>query len=168
MPSASPKKRTQTPKKFAAIEPQENSEFIEEELKGLKSSYLFYSMKTCPELKKANPDIPQNQIVKNVGLQWKALTEEQRSPFIAMAESDKARYQKELKEVETQGYFINSKGEKCKPSPKKVNKRVIEHLQQKTPEKDLPVFKYKLKSSLSLNDFRATYPDLQVERATSS
>ena len=144
MPSASPKKRTQTPKKFAAIEPQENSEFIVEELKGLKSSYLFYSMKTCPELKKANPDTPQNLIVKNVGLQWKALTEEQRSPFIAMAQSDKARYQKELKEVETQGFFTNSKGEKCKPSPKKVNKRVKEHLQQKTPEKDLPVFKYKL------------------------
>ena len=59
MPSASPKKRTQTPKKFAAIEPQENIEFKVEELKRPKSSYVFYCTVTSPELKKANPDTPQ-------------------------------------------------------------------------------------------------------------
>ena len=42
MSSASQEECTQVPKNFAAVELQENSEFLVEEIKGLKSSYLFY------------------------------------------------------------------------------------------------------------------------------
>jgi hypothetical protein len=63
MTSASPKKRSQTPKKFAAIEPQENSEFKVEDLKRPKNAYVFFCTVTSLELKKANPDTPQKMIM---------------------------------------------------------------------------------------------------------
>lgn len=80
----------------------------------------------------------QKSLVKQVGKQWNDLSAEQKAPFEALGLSDKARYQKELKEVESNGYFTNSNGEKCKPAPKKASKQAM------LPEKDQPIFKYKL------------------------
>ena len=67
-----------------------------------------------------------------------------------------------MSQLENQGYFLNSKGEKCRPTPKKIKRHLAP-----SPEKDQTLFKYKLQSPLGINEIRATYPGLEIERATS-
>ena len=119
-------------------------------------------MKNAPELKQSNPGLTQPMVMKEVGGLWKNLTPEQKQPFDALAQSDKARYQDQMGQLEKSGYFLNSKGEKCRPSPKKIKRHLAP-----SPERDQTVFKYKLQSPLSINELRATYPGLEIERASS-
>lgn len=57
------------------------------------SSYMYYSQKVRAEVKKAKPDATFGEIGKQIGKQWKALSDADKKPFVEMAAKDKVRYE---------------------------------------------------------------------------
>lgn len=56
---------------------------------------------------------------KVVGESWTKLSDDQKKQYVIMANQDKQRYERELKEVKAKGYFINKDGNKIIPTEQK-------------------------------------------------
>lgn len=61
-----------------------------------------------------------SETAKILGEQWKAMSEEQRKPYVDMQTAEKARYDTQMKEMETKGYFTLPDGSKSSDHKKKV------------------------------------------------
>ena len=48
-----------------------------------------------PEICKENPDIAFGEVGKQLGMEWRELSEEQKAPYVAKAEAAKAQYEKD-------------------------------------------------------------------------
>lgn len=65
------------------------------------------------------------QLAQESGKLWNEMSDEQKRPFFELQEADRRRYNREMKEFEELGYFVNSQGVKstdialCKPKFKK-------------------------------------------------
>jgi len=59
---------------------------------------------------------------KASGAHWINVNDQERSKYEVMAEDDKDRYQRELKDLITQGYFIMADGSKSSDHQAKVKK----------------------------------------------
>jgi len=59
------------------------------------SAYLYYSRDERVRIKLQNPSTSSMEILQECGARWKALTEEERAPFLAMATKDKERFERE-------------------------------------------------------------------------
>jgi HMG (high mobility group) box len=99
------------------------------------TAYTFYSMAIRPEVKTAHPEAEFGDISKIIGEQWKALTDEQKIPYVAKAEADKKRYAKALKafNAKSSGSSSESEGEE-KPVAKKVAKKPAKKVVKKVEE----------------------------------
>jgi hypothetical protein len=75
---------------------------------------MIYVKEMRCQISRANPDMPVLQIMKEVGIQWKALYPDVRSIFQGKADIDKIRYKEELKEFEKEV----EKLQVCKPKVK--------------------------------------------------
>lgn len=82
--------------------------------KRASSSYLFYSKKMRPIFKKENPDIAFTDMGKLLGKKFKELSEEAKKEFVALAEKDKRRYEKEMKSYTPPTSVSSSSGGKKK------------------------------------------------------
>lgn len=63
--------------------------------KGRSSAYNYYSSAKRSDVKAANPDAQHAEIIKILSAQFKALSDEERAPWDAMAAADKERFDKE-------------------------------------------------------------------------
>ncbi len=66
------------------------------EVKKACSSFIHFSTSEMPKVKQLHPDLKQVEIMREIGSLWNRLNEEQKQPYIEMAERDKLRYQKEV------------------------------------------------------------------------
>jgi hypothetical protein len=98
------------------------------------------------------------QAIVEVGGLWKNMTPDAKKPYDALAASDKARYHKMVQDLETQGFFTNSKGEKCQGAPRNMSPEKPRNV----PEDQL--LNYSLKSHLNIKELRSKYPDLVVKQ----
>ena len=64
-------------------------------LKGRSSAYNYYSSAKRSDVKAANPEAQHAEIIKILSAQFKALSDEERAPWDAMAAADKERFDKE-------------------------------------------------------------------------
>ncbi|SAM08214.1 hypothetical protein [Absidia glauca] len=64
------------------------------------TSYLHYSNMHRDRLVKAHPDLPQTEIARLLGTEWRALTPEEKQVYVKMAVDDKARFDKEMRSYE--------------------------------------------------------------------
>lgn len=80
--------------------------------KPAKSSYMFYMNEQYPISSKANPELKMVDITKLNTDKWKTLTDKQKAKYEKMNEADKVRHEKEMKQFNELGYFINSDGVK--------------------------------------------------------
>ena len=105
-----------------------------------QSSFMFYSNAVRPNVKEDNPDASFGDIVSRLGLknfgvfetltfvtaqgriigaQFKALSEDEKAKYVAMAEKDKERYNKEMEDyIPPEGMEGESKGKAMKGSKK--------------------------------------------------
>ncbi|VVT57018.1 uncharacterized protein SAPINGB_P005493 [Magnusiomyces paraingens] len=60
------------------------------------SAYMFFANEKRDEVRNENPGISFGQIGKVLGEKWKALSEEEKIPFVEKAETDKKRYEAEM------------------------------------------------------------------------
>jgi hypothetical protein len=57
------------------------------------SSFMYYSQSVRADVKKATPAATFGEIGKQIGKQWKSLSEADKKPFAEMAVKDKVRYE---------------------------------------------------------------------------
>jgi len=60
-----------------------------------KSAYIFFCIKARPDIKAANPTMASKDITKELGRQWREMTDEEKKPFLDEAAEDKERYEEE-------------------------------------------------------------------------
>lgn len=49
-------------------------------------------------MKLQNPDMVGKEVSKQLGIDWQTVSNDDRKPYVALAEADKARYAKEMEE----------------------------------------------------------------------
>lgn len=64
------------------------------------SAYFFYIQERREALKKEKPNLDNKEIIKTMGAEWNALSDEKKKPYVAKAEADKKRYDEEKKEYD--------------------------------------------------------------------
>lgn len=84
---------------------------------------IFVKEMRC-QISNANPNMPVLQIMKEVGIQWKALDPQLRSEFQHKADIDKIRYKEELKEFEKEVEKLQVFNPKVKNSKKQMESKV--------------------------------------------
>lgn len=70
----------------------------EDEPKRPRTSYIFFCKEERPAVVEALAGAPQTAIMEELGRRWKQLDDGQKSKFNDMAQSDKERYEREMKE----------------------------------------------------------------------
>ncbi|TNV78261.1 hypothetical protein FGO68_gene7208 [Halteria grandinella] len=74
------------------------------------SAYIFFSTERTKEIKATGKT--QIEAMRQCGVEWNALTEEQKAPFLAKNKEDEKRYLAQQQEVKDKGYFIMKDGTK--------------------------------------------------------
>jgi len=60
------------------------------------SAYIIFTSDIREQTKKENPDLPMTDLSKVMGAKWMALTDEEKAPYVAKSEADKARAKDEI------------------------------------------------------------------------
>ena len=60
------------------------------------SAYIIFTSEIREQTKKENPTMPMTELSKVMGTKWKALSDEEKAPYIAKSEADKARAKDEI------------------------------------------------------------------------
>jgi len=76
------------------------------------TAFFFFANQNRTKLMKEQPNLKVTEIAKLNGEHWAKLTEEEKVPFSKLNEADIARHEKETKQLNELGYFINSDGVK--------------------------------------------------------
>ena len=71
-----------------------------QKVKRAQSAYIFYTNDARPQFKEQYPDKKVTELAKLMGAAWKQLSEEEKAPFEAKAEADKARHADEMSRAE--------------------------------------------------------------------
>lgn len=87
------------------------------------------------KISQANPDMPVLQIMKEVGKEWQSILPENKKRYQALADQDKIRYKRELKEFEKEVEKLQV-GKPSKSKRSSNNKRKTEPVVEETPEKE--------------------------------
>ena len=75
------------------------------------SAFFYFLAERRPPLMQQG--LKMTEVPKKVGEEWREMNEEARKPYDKLNEEDKARYQRQLKEVESKGYFTKADGTEC-------------------------------------------------------
>lgn len=59
-----------------------------------------------------NPEAKISEISKQIGEQWNQLEDSEKTKWVNLSIKDKARHDKELNQLQTKGFFVNSDGVK--------------------------------------------------------
>ena len=65
------------------------------------SGYMAYGLKRRPEIKASMPGITFADLTKQVAGEWDILSEDEKKPYLKIAEMDKIRYQEEKNAYES-------------------------------------------------------------------
>lgn len=106
-----------------------------------------------------NPKLSITEIAKGMGQVWTAMTEDQKKPYNQIVEEDKARYLKELNDLEKKGFFINKDGVNSKDLQKEEDKKnaLKNCVQPKKPQSAYIFFNQEMFQSL-----KAKNPDSKI------
>ena len=102
----------------------ENPKFLDHVVQPKKptTGYFFFNGEKVKALRAESAAMTQTEALKASGALWTSLSEEERQKYEVMASNDKDRYQKELKDLITQGYFIMADGSKSSDHQAKAKK----------------------------------------------
>ena len=67
--------------------------------KRARTAYIFFCTERRPLIKEENPDMNTKEVTSQLGVQWNALSDKEKKPYVKLAEKDKARYEKEKSEL---------------------------------------------------------------------
>jgi hypothetical protein len=61
-----------------------------------KTGYIFFSAEERVKVKEDNPSLGFGDITKQVSAKWKEMTDDDKEPYLKLAQQDKERYEKEM------------------------------------------------------------------------
>lgn len=67
------------------------------------SSFFLYSADARERIKKSNPDVKQQDILKKIGQEWKGISDAERKKWEERSRADKERYERQLAEYKQNG-----------------------------------------------------------------
>lgn len=102
------KQKKEQPAEEPPVLSHEQSLIPKVEPKKPSSAYLFYSNATRPHFMSKGFSITEAS--KKIGEEWKLLTDAGKAKYVKMADQDKLRFEKEMNELNSKGYFVNSDG----------------------------------------------------------
>lgn len=114
---------TKTAKVKKAAASKENETQVSVMPKKPITSYFAFLNTRREKFKNDNPKLSITEIAKALGQVWQALQDDQKKPYLKVVEEDVARYQRELQDLKTKGYFINKNGENSKDLQKEENRK---------------------------------------------
>ena len=83
-----------------------------------RTSYIFFSKDHQKQLRAVGFTIPE--VAKKCGEMWKALSDAEKEPYTKLWKADIKRYESQMKEFESKGFYTNSDGKKAiETDPKK-------------------------------------------------
>ncbi|KAH3743579.1 high mobility group protein B2 [Pelomyxa schiedti] len=65
--------------------------------KRAKTAYMLFCEHRLPQMKESQPTMNVCERIKTIGAEWKALTQQEKQPFVDQAQADKLRYQNDMK-----------------------------------------------------------------------
>lgn len=77
--------------------------------KGLRTPFIFFYRKTLDNIRKNFPDLSITEIGKKIGKEWKSLKDSEKDFYKELANDDKIRYRRELKDYEPPRYTKTGK-----------------------------------------------------------
>lgn len=90
------------------------------------SSYFYYNIEVSKSIRQKNPEMKIIEVSKRVSEQWTKMSNDSKAPYEKLAIQDKSRYEKELKNLISKGYFLLEDGAKSSEfmnKPKKEKKQ---------------------------------------------
>ena len=88
-----------------------------------KSNYMFFMMSAQKDIRQQNPDLKLVEISKLIGEQWHNLSDDEKEKFSQIVLKDKLRYEEQVQDLLTKGYFIMQDGSKSSEHQKKIKKK---------------------------------------------
>mmetsp|Transcript_24464 Transcript_24464/g.37939 ORF Transcript_24464/g.37939 Transcript_24464/m.37939 type:complete len:144 (-) Transcript_24464:104-535(-) len=76
------------------------------------SAYIYFSMAEVNKIKEKEKLEKHTDAMKRAGEIWSEMSDKEKKPFIKLREKDVARYEKQMKEMETNGFFEMDDGSK--------------------------------------------------------
>jgi len=96
-------------------------------------------MQTQMKTMKKFENLSFGERVKVVGESWGKLNQEQKEEYVILANEDKKRYDKEMKQLEKKGWFKNKDGEDSrdlyKPGKKRKSSDADQEMEDVSPKK---------------------------------
>lgn len=103
------------------------------------TSFMYFNMEYGPLVRKANPTVHNiSDIMKVVSQKWNELNLNDKSKYDTLAKQDKLRYDNQVNELLTNGFFIMENGSKSSDFeviPKKKRSLNASQAGKKSPEK---------------------------------
>lgn len=109
------------------------------------SAFFYYAAEERPNVRGINPDFSVGEVAKELGRKWNELTDAQKAPFEKSAESDRARYDADMKIYRSGGDLPMPPAKKMKesnghavPAPvvSEPESAVVEDEEDEEPEAD--------------------------------
>ncbi len=75
-------------------------------------AYFYFNHQYIKSVRDKDTAITQTEGAKLAGTKWGLMTDKEKAPYEKLALDDKARHEKQLKELETKGYFKMDDGTK--------------------------------------------------------
>jgi hypothetical protein len=91
-----------------------------------RAAYIYFCSEMQAQVREQNPELKAPEVISMIGSLWNKLSEAKRKPFHNKAQLDAVRYEKEFKQVEQHGYFINERGENSKDLQPKHKFKLVE------------------------------------------
>ena len=89
------------------------------------TAFLFFVQRKQKEFKDNNPNLAHKEVISKMGEDWNNMTDKDKKPFLDLALTDKARYEKQKAEYEVTkgGDKKAAPKKKAEPSPGKVSEK---------------------------------------------
>ena len=88
------------------------------------SAFMMFVRDKREEIKRQNPNASFGEIGKMMGDRWKAMSEDEKAPFVKQSEEDKARYLKEKQEYDARHEEEESKSDDSSSEEESKQKKV--------------------------------------------
>ena len=150
-PTEPTKKAPVSLRKKAKKKPKKKAKKKKPEKTGPKkalSAYMFFCKSKRAEVVEANPELKGPEVFKKMGDIWKAYGDEEKKPFVELAEQDKERYQHELAEAPPAKKKRKSTAKS--PAKKKTKKRkvVVQNDSDSSDDDDMSFIQIEIKAKL--------------------
>lgn len=132
-----------------------------------RTGYIFFCTEHRPLIKQEDSDLNTKEITSRLGAKWKSLSEEEKSPYVKLAEKDKKRYEEEkLNWGNNSESFTQKYDDIDTPVKEKKSKKDKKSKKNKKEKKSKKKSGYILFCQKERDNVKETNPDYSSQQVT--